>query len=368
VYIYLAGDESAEAVYQMTLERIPPCPQREDDAEDNDTLDTATDSAPGDLDGQLCPGDPDVYAFQVKDQESVVAHLSGRFIFGGANLTIQAADGRILSSGIPLDDGLMALGPDLTAGTYYVRVAGEGDGKYDLKVQVLPPCPAGNDTDETNDVPNDAVALELPPPPQGDEKPEPTRRLNRICPKDVDWFRIPVTPETPLLAAGISFVHDKSDLQLAEYEADGETVAMESDQSSAEKNGEAVVVPPPEARIPDPTDYLLRVRGATDETQGFYILSLQQLPPSGQDGQQNPNNDQQEGEEDQQQDQQQDQEQQNQQQQNQQQDPSEGKEKEMDRATFEKEMERNDDQEKRNLEAEKAALEAQHLRQPEKDW
>ncbi len=358
VYIYLSGDETAEAVYQMTLERIPPCAEREDAAEDNDTLATATDSSPGDLDGQLCPGDPDIYAVDVQDEESVVAHLSGKFIYGGASLSILASDGRVLGTGIPLDDGLMALGPELSQGMYFIKVEGEGDGTYDLKVQVLPPCPEGNDTDETNNVPDDAVTLELPPPPQGEEQPKPTRRLNRICPQDIDWFRIPVTPETPLMVAGISFVHDKSDLQLAEYEADGETVAMESDKSSSEKNGEGVVVPPPDARIPDPTDYLLRIRGATDTTQGFYILSLQQLPPSGED-QQNQQN---------QQEQQEQQDQQDQQDQNQQQDPSQTEEQKMDRATFEKEMERNDDQEQRNLEAEKAALEAQHLRAPEKDW
>ena len=138
------------------------------------------------------------------------------------------------------------------------------------------------------------------------------------------------------------------------YEADGETRAGESDKSTDETNMEVVVVPPAEARIPDPTDYLVRIKGADEEVQNFYLLSLQNVPPQGKDQSQDQNqqNDDQQDKEDQQQQQQQQQQQ---------------KEQRPDRSTLEKEME-NEDKNPKNLEAERARMRSRHIPPPLKDW
>jgi hypothetical protein len=130
------------------------------------------------------------------------------------------------------------------------------------------------------------------------------------------------------------------------YEADGETRAGESARSSDEKNAEALVVPPAEAKIPDATNYLLRIYGKDEKAENFYLLSLKPLPPQSDDGKQQ---------------QQQDPKDQQQQQQKQE------KQERPDRSTLEKEMEKLD-RNKRNLEAERARQKARHLPKPLKDW
>lgn len=371
VWIHVSGTDDAEAVYSLNLEKIPVCAEREDDYEDNDDVVGARDLPGGDHEGlQLCPGDPDVFRVQVKPGESIVAHLSTEeVLIGSPQVEVLDGTGKSMVGGFNLGGGRLAQAIDPGEGTYYVRVADEenrpADAKYTLRIQILPACPEGNDAEESNDVAADAKTLDLPEkaapggapgqpgqPGAGGPPPPPKQKLLRVCPGDIDWFRIPVTPETPLISASIEFIHDKGDLRLVEYEADGETRVAESDKSTEQTNAEQVVVPPPETRVPEPTDFLLKIDGIDAKTQNFYLLSLREVPPSGDDQSQN---------QDQNQDQQ-DQENEDKQEQ-QQQEPQERP----DRSTLEKEME-SEDKNPRNLEAERARDKARHLPPPLKDW
>lgn len=384
VYVRIAGTETVEAVYGLKIELVPPCPEREDKHEDNDTQTTAKDLAPGDHDGlQLCPRDPDVYKVTVKAGESIVAHLSAEPIAGTPEVVIQDASGKDLGRGVALEGGQIALALDPGPGSYFVVVRGaqdvETDAKYDLKVQVLPACPEGNDADEKNDTANDAKPFELAEaqaPPQGapapsgppGAPPKPKQKLLRICPGDEDWFRIPIKPETPIHVVSIQFVHDKGDLELELFAADGKKALAESRASDKDKNGEAVPVPPPELRVPDPTDVLLRVSGKDKDTQNFYLLSARPLPPQNdkKDGEQNQDKkDQDKKDQDQQKPPQDDKDKKDQKK------PEEPKkpedQKRPDRSAVEKEMEKQDKNQK-NLEAEKAAQKARRQQPPLKDW
>jgi tetratricopeptide (TPR) repeat protein len=316
VFVHVSGTLDVEAVYSLKLEVIPICAEREDKNEEDDTLTLASESRLGDQNGlQMCPGDPDLFRIKVKAGESVVAHVRPETLAGTPAVQVLDVGGRALAQGFKLKDGLLALALDPGEGTYYVSVGSlDADAKYDLKLQVLPACPEGNDTEESNNSAADAKVLELPqkeapgepasPNPQdnpefmecaqeiggtmaqqmglspnqkpteeqleqlqqaviqscgkhlqagaatGGQPPKSKQKLLRICPGDQDWFKINVGPETPLHSAGIQFVHTKGDLDLVLYEADGETRAGESAKSTEAQNGEAVVVPPPTAQDP----------------------------------------------------------------------------------------------------------------------
>ncbi len=373
VFVHVVGEAAAdpagpgtEAVYALTAARIPPCAEREDDNEDNDSSAAASALGPTKVEErQLCPGDADVYSVSVKPGESVIAHLVAKPIHGTPKLTVTDGATQVLGEGFPLKDGILAMGLNPGEGTYYVEVTGDADAEYDLEIQVMPACPEGNDTEEQNDDPDRAKALALGQPdpsqvpqgaaPEGGGQPEPITKLLRICPGDVDWFRIGVTPESQLLVASIEFVHEKGDLTLTELDADGETVVQEAAPSAATTNIEAVVVPPPDVRVPDPTDYLIRIEGAGPEVENFYVLTLRPLPPSGKDGNDGESNDQQEPKDD---------EQQSEPKEPEEQEPQEPK---PDKATLEKQMEADDKQDQ-NLEAMKARMRDRLKAPPVKDW
>ncbi len=367
VYVHLQGAD-AEAVYGLTAKLIPPCVQREDDNEENDSSAAARALGPGKYEKQqLCPGDPDVFSVNVKPGESVIAHLKAEPIHGVPTLAVTDGQTQVFGSGFALKGGQLAMALDPGEGTYYVEVAGDSDARYTLEIQVLPACPEGNDAEEQNDEPDKAKALALPPPPEqqpgappgaaGQAEQEVTRLL-RICPGDVDFFRIGVTPESQLLVASIEFVHEKGDLELAELEADGETIVQEAAPSAATTNLESVIVPPPDVRIPDPTDYLLRIQGATPEVENFYVLTLRPLPPSGKDGNEGESGDQNQEPQDPSEPQEP---------QDPGEEPKEPEEQKPDRETIEKAMEADDEQSE-NLEAMKAKLRDRLKAQPLKDW
>ena len=360
VYVRVTGSQDVEAVYSLQLEVIPICSEREDSHEENDEINTAQLLAPGDHEGlQLCPNDPDLYLVEVQDGESIAVHLQAEPLMGKPSVTISDGSGKPLSPGFQLKGGLLAIALDPGPGQYAVRVdaATPTDSAYDLKLQVLPACPEGNDQDEPNNNPDEATVLEPPEQqqpqagapgqaPPAAEPPKPKQKLLRICQGDDDWFRIPMAPETTPMKASIQFVHDKGDLDLVLYENDGETRAGESDRSDEQRNIEMLIVPPIGVRIPQQIDFFLRAHSPETEVHNFYLLSLEPMPP--------PNPDQQN--------------QQQQQQQNKDQEQKEPQEEQQkDRSTLEKEMEK-DDHNKRNLEAERARRMLRHNERPLKDW
>ncbi|MBT9555213.1 MAG: hypothetical protein IV100_04245, partial [Myxococcales bacterium] len=164
-----------------------------------------------------------------------------------------------------------------------------------------------------------------------------------------------------LLVASIEFVHEKGDLDLAELEADGETIVQEAAPSAATTNLESVIVPPPDVRVPDPTDYLLRIQGAAPEVENFYVLTLRPLPPSGKDGNQGESGDQNQEPKDPSEPQE------PQEPKDPGEEPKEPEEAKPDRATIEKAMEADDEQNE-NLEAMKAKIRDRLKAQPLKDW
>ena len=224
VFIHAFGSDDVEAVYGLEAEVIPVCPKREDKHEENDDIAGAKPLTPGDHEElQLCPGDPDYFHVAVTAGESIVAHLSAEPLVGTPQVEVLDASGKRVVGGFTLQGGKLAMALDPGAGAYYIKVDAEGviqaDSKYDLKIQILPPCPEGNDQEETNDTAENAKTLEPPEqgqqpgaggppgqPGQPQQPPKPKQKLLRICPGDQDWFRIPVTPETPLMMASIEFI------------------------------------------------------------------------------------------------------------------------------------------------------------------
>ena len=80
VFVRLVGSQDTEADYQVMLEVLPPCSERDDNFEDNDQaaqanpLDREMTQKP--LDSlQLCPGDDDWYAVQLQAGESLFVDL-----------------------------------------------------------------------------------------------------------------------------------------------------------------------------------------------------------------------------------------------------------------------------------------------------
>lgn len=353
VYIQVEGSADVESVYALQLETISPCAEREDEGEENDTREQATEPpAEEDDERQVCPDDDDVFKVTVEPRQSIVAYVTGEVLHGDLQVDVADSDGRIRGKSRSLGDGAIAMALDLQAGTYYVQVHG-ADAKYKLKLQVLPECPEGNDKEEKNDDAESASLLEPEQPPQqggpapgapGQAAQKPAGpKLLRICPGDEDWFRIPVNPDTKLMGAQIQFIHEKGDLSLAQYEIDGNKRLSTSDKSSVDMNGEGLVVPPPDLKIPDPTEMKLRVRGADERTQNFYLLSLKPLPESKGGGSQ--------GEKPEPKDNK----------------PQEPKKPKPDKSAFEKKMEREDKND-RNLEAERAKRAVRHEPPALKDW
>jgi Ca-activated chloride channel family protein len=400
--VRLRGAIDTEADYELQVQVTPPCRERDDGMEPNDQAAEAKALDPAQLSQpiepiQLCPGDDDWMAVDLKAGESLFLDLTANVeqlpdaqdLAGQLTVEVWDDKGTLWGRAVgPSATGQQTLGRTLAVlapppGTYRVRVTGGGvappefplpvppalaatpafdervtglDLAYALKVQVLPPCPAGNDELEPNDAAKDAKPIEV-----GQE------RLLRICKGDQDWLAL-------TQKAG-------QDLQVsARFDMAPGIVELEAfDEPGATSLGKAGVVGPdskprplqpgedtPEARkgrsavaavkvAGAKTDRVVKFRAkAADGVENFYMLRVEEPPPQNDQGQQK-----QDGNDDQKQDDRKDE---------QDQKPAHQPQDQQERERQRQQMERHDHN-PQNLEAQEALRKSPFRNTtPAKDW
>ncbi|MBM4345331.1 MAG: VWA domain-containing protein [Deltaproteobacteria bacterium] len=379
VFVRVAGAADTEADYDIAIEILPPCPSRDDAYEDNDQAIQAnpldremTEQPLKEL--QLCPGDDDWYAVDLKDGESLfvdlgaavqdapdAAELAGSLTvevwdergqrWGAGHGGPVAASGsivrtvavlapppgryrvRVTGGGVqppqfpagglpnlapePVDAAPVAVQPGLpitpTAATGQPapvpkpiphialppgtpppavdRVSARLDLPYTLQLRILPPCPAGNDELEPNDAAKDAKAVEV-----GGE------RLLRLCKGDVDWLQVTQKAGQNLqISARYDGSHGALDLAVLDESGVKELARAQTATGEDGRIGQgAPAHDTPHARqqrtaISAATvqggkaDRVLKIRvQAAPGVENFYVLRLEEPPPSSDQPQNQP--------------------------------------------------------------------------------
>ncbi len=293
-----------EVSYAMAVEVRPPCARTEDRFEPNDTPADASTVSVGKLpDLKICPEDDDWYAVTLAEGESLFAFASlpeaededddeaADEAPAPVPLMLEVTDaaGEVLATGGPVGRARVVTLLTPGAGRYLVRVSGAPDleSKYELMVQVIPPCPEGDDMLEDNDTVEAAASLDqliAEAAQQAGGQPGQAAQgqswLLRICPGDDDWMSLEVQAEEPVQVSAV-FDHAKGDLELIAFDERGVDELQASDQSSADHNGEALLLTPDGDQ---PRSYRLLVRGKGG-AENFYLLKIDQPQGGGGGGQ-----------------------------------------------------------------------------------
>lgn len=339
-FLRVQGVDDEEHATALEVRVRPPCSAREDDLEDNDSVSAAVALSDGKAEGlRICPNDPDWFLVSLEEGESLVVFASARGSYtAGFGLEIHDGYGRMLSTAAIHQDSRVAVLLEPGVGDYFVKVEGtqETEAPYDIALEILPPCPLGNDALEPNDTPQTAKTLDqlaqarpgpvpggtgvipaipgqpgmpgqpFPGPPGpaapavpgagGADPQKPQTALLRICAGDVDYIRVVLQGEEKKVAT-ILFDHTKGDLDLDLLNSDGTEVLQESQTSTAEKPVEAVALD----GGPDGQEFILRIQGR-NEAENFYVLQLVTPPPPNPGENSQEQNDQDQSEQDQQDD------------------------------------------------------------------
>ncbi|MBL8786603.1 MAG: hypothetical protein JNJ59_16990 [Deltaproteobacteria bacterium] len=342
--VHVRNVEFDEVSYGLEVVVKPACAKTEDRFEDNDTAETAKTVTPGPVpDLKLCPADDDWYSVTLAEGESLFLYLQtdkkedeDEKRPEGAPappppvaVTVYDETGKERASGAPAEQARISTLLMPGAGRYLIKVSqlpgvapeAAFEGRYHLQVEVVPPCPEGDDRFEDNDRVEDATdLLEASKPAAGAGGAQPQQQgppvvFARVCPGDVDWWKVTSDGKTPQIAS-LVFDHGQGDLALTLYDETGTTSLASSDQSAPDKNGEAVALPlepapdpnapnapnakpaagtPPDPNAPPgaasapkaepkPRTFTLQVT-AKDGQQNFYLLRLDK--PSGGGGDKN---------------------------------------------------------------------------------
>lgn len=266
-------DDAVRLNFELAwLKLHPPCRLREDGLEENDAPEAAkllTEPLQEPL--RACPGDDDWFALDVPAGAALFTTVKVLGEEAPLTLTLVGPGGEPLQQARGDKELATELRLAPQDGRYRVRVAlepgSEAEPAYELGVEVVPPCPAGNDALERNDSPAEARELT-----KGEQK------GLRICPGDVDWFAVPLQ-QGEKLAAAVAFPAPRGPLRVDLLAEDGKTVLSRGEPGA----GQAVAAldgPASEA-----TRVLVRVAGQLQGTDNRYDLSLTDEPP-GKDGQQ----------------------------------------------------------------------------------
>ncbi|MCB9786801.1 MAG: tetratricopeptide repeat protein [Deltaproteobacteria bacterium] len=306
--IFVENVDGDEISYGLDVAVRPPCEKTEDQFEENDDAEHAATLTPGPLDGlRICPLDEDWYGVTLAEGESLFMYVQLQPQGEGAEKDDEQAEGPppldlevigpdgVVHAGAPAGKARVATLLTPGAGRYLARVVGPPtlEARYQLIVNVVPPCPEGDDQFEDNDGPEDAPDLaqsaqgaptaggapgQPVAPPQGAQGPPPPMLL-RICPGDPDWFSVTSTPDKPTVVTAV-FEHAKGDLAMELYDESGTGEPLvRSDRSTVETNGEAVELP----KSDEATTYKLHIAGVAGQ-ENFYLLKLDQ--PQGGSGEQ----------------------------------------------------------------------------------
>jgi Ca-activated chloride channel family protein len=303
----------AKLAYELVLAKLyPPCAELEDDSEDNDEATAPTPMGEPELkERSLCGGDVDWYAAAVYPGSIVVARATFtrlRDKEDGDSAIIPAADAIRIAlmspgGGAVLGEGTPALDPETGVPTpdedeKVVRVVGpirltpemlggvgereqvpllfkvDGDPglelKYDVRIDVVPPCFALQEAQESDNE-SAVTAAELG---EGDE-----HRLH-LCKGDQDWFRLAINPtETIFIDVDSSLDVETQRIPFLEvglFAEDGVTPLSEVEQVQTPTGPlYGVQVRNPEVAA----QALLRIKGLGDDQQGPYRVRIYRYLP-----------------------------------------------------------------------------------------
>lgn len=340
--------ELDEVSYGLEVVVRPACMRVEDRYEENDVVADAKTLTPGPVpDLKRCPGDEDWYALTLAEGESLFLYAQPEGKPEEAEkdereegapppppppFSVEVLDesGAVRARGAPIERSQVSTLLMPGAGRYFVRVfdragAEPYEGRYALQVEVVPPCPEGDDRFEDNDeavMATDLIEAAQPPAPDGQAgqaMPQggqgPPVVFARVCPGDTDWWKVVSDQQTPQVVS-LVFDHAQGDLALELFDEAGLASVARSDQSSPEANGEALAIPiekppggpaapggatpgsdavDPAAPPPEPKTFTIKV-SAAPEQQNFYLLRLDN--PSGGGGDQGDQGDESEDSED----------------------------------------------------------------------
>lgn len=202
VLLQIKADEDLEYAYDITVRAIPPCEAQEDEHEENDSAATAKPLEAGGHKLHTCPGDEDWFSVRLEAGDTLFVDAKGepdaeRKSTPKLELEVYDAAGKRLAMGQPEGELLTAaLWEVKEAGVYQLRVRGadtEQQGPYALALYQYGACPEGNDRYEPNNIAEQASALDAQ---------APAHRYLRICPDDVDFYRVSLTPPAAPQAQG----------------------------------------------------------------------------------------------------------------------------------------------------------------------
>lgn len=262
----------------------PPCAKMDDRREPNETPGEAPFLTPDPNtatireDLTLCPDNEDWFRLPLRAGETLVARVLEPSVGGAGGPTPGTEQPARVELAL-LDAGERPLGPPGKQTRFTAREAiqvllkvvgpKDEDGiPYVLDGRLIPPCPAGDDAQEDNDVRDAARPIE-----DGDHS-------FRICPGDDDWFQY-VEKQGTQKEVTLQVPAGEGPLELEVFLADG--APLDIARAASQDGGETLLARLPKAEQDAP--FLIRVFGGGN--QGFYVLSIRD-PQGGQ----NPNRDQ----------------------------------------------------------------------------
>lgn len=306
------GNQDAKLAYELTLAKLyPPCSELEDDSEENDEPAAATALQEPELkERSLCGGDDDWYGTAIYPGSIVVARATFTRLRkkeegdpdmlpepGAVRLALVGPDGEsVLGVGKPALDpetgepkpdedekvervvGPIRITPDMLGGVgereqapALLRVTADAgvELKYDVRVDVVPPCFALEEDSEDNDTAETAAVL-----PDGEE-----HRFH-VCKGDGDWFQVRVNPTETLFIDVDSSLDVETQrtplLEVGLYAEDGVTALSEVEQVQTPTG------PLYGVQIRDPevaSTVKLKIKGVDDEQQGPYRVRIYRYLP-----------------------------------------------------------------------------------------
>jgi tetratricopeptide (TPR) repeat protein len=306
------GSQDAKLAYELTLAKLyPPCAELEDDSEENDEPASPTALKEPELkERSLCGADDDWYATAIYPGSIVVAKATftrlrkkeegdPAMLHDPTALTVALVgpDGEtVLGVGKPALDpetgkpkpdedekivrviGPLRITPEMLGGVgereqvpALLRVAAESgvELKYDVRIDVVPPCFALEEESEENDTAQTAANLG-----EGEE------HRFQICKGDPDWLSVQINPtETLFIDVDSSLDIETQRVPLLEvglYAEDGVTKLSEVEQIQTPSG------PLYGVQIRDPASAAsarLLIKGIDDEQQGPYRVRVYRYLP-----------------------------------------------------------------------------------------
>lgn len=256
----------------------PPCHKLDDRFEPNNSLQDAKFLEPHPETNEvkeelfLCPKDEDFFKLPLRPGESVFARVLDPEEIdkekpkpAEVDITLMDENGASLS-GPAKSVFAKAKGSQKTM-YYLVNHQGEMDDgiSYVLSAQIIPPCPAGDDSFEDNDTKDGAKEIK-----------DGTYAL-RVCPEDDDWF-VYTEKKGERMDIVLKFQDGEGPLEMEVFSADGALLDAIYDR---QKDVNLVVVSLPKAE--NDAIFIIRVYGGGNE--GFYELAIEKGKGGGQNNQ-----------------------------------------------------------------------------------